>query len=371
MKLYIIALLAAISYAQTDSQRRWLSEIETTGQEADTTMVPGPCYQKAEGDACEDGKSNTEEETCNAGGDCVPGKTFWTFNVSMVMNDDCSAMKYNTSEPHWNNETQFHHIETLKRPIGECTTNVIGSSVVFECMGDWINEHVYIDASQPGAVLPDEPTCNGSAMYIMPIMNGCNKYTWGGMSAVWDDTYCMEGGPRVEVVFTLTLEMTSADYDANKGDIKKQLLTLLHVDESEAFFVDVAVVEDSSARRQMHESLTKHVGLEVTVKTQNATKTAAVVEKETFAGDLETLIRLSTGLDVPVVDVVVTANPATTTTTTAAPAEEDDGFKVTAGWVFGLLFAIGILAGAIALILYLTQNGDKIPQKDVEVQTIN
>jgi hypothetical protein len=237
-------------------------------------------------------------------------------------------------------------------------------------MGDWINEHVYIDASQGGFV-PAEPTCDGEPMYTMPIMNGCNKYNWGGMLAVWDDAYCMDGGPRVEVVFTLTLEMTSADYDANKGDIKKQLLTLLDVDETEAFFVDVVVVEDSSARRQLHESLTKHVGLEVTVKTQNATITAAAVEKETFASDLETLTRLSTGLDVPVTDVVVTANPATTTTTTAAPVEEDDGFKVTAGWVFGLLFAIGILAGVIAMILYLTQNGDKTPPKDVEVQTIN
>jgi len=326
MRILLIALLAAISYAQT-------------AEPADTTMV---------------------------------GPVDWTFNVSMVMNDDCSAMKYNTSEPDYDSTTQFHFVnEVLTRTIGECTTNIIGSSVVFECMGDWINEHVYIDASQPGAVLPEEPTCLGSPMYIMPIMNGCNKYSWGGMSAVWDDAYCMVGGPRVEVVFTLTLEMTSADYDANKGDIKKQLLTLLDVDETEAFFVDVVVVEDSSARRQMHESLTKHVGLEVTVKTQNATNTAAAVEKETFASDLEALIRLSTGLDVPVVDVVVTANPATTTTTTAAPAEEDDGFKVTAGWVFGLLFAIGILAGAIALILYLTQNGDKIPEKDVEVQTIN
>merc|ERR1740123_479131 len=85
----------------------------------------------------------------------------------MVMNDNCSAMTYNTSEPHYNSTTQFHFVnEGLTRRIGECTTNVLGSSVIFECMGDWINEHVYIDATTTSP-LPDFPDCSGNLLYTM------------------------------------------------------------------------------------------------------------------------------------------------------------------------------------------------------------
>merc|ERR1719325_182694 len=99
------------------------------------------------------------------------------------MNEGCETMKYDESVP------LFYHVEeVLTRPIGECTTNILGSSVIFTCEGDYINEHVYIDASQ--GPVPIEPDCSGELMYIMPTENGCNKYVWGSMSAVWDG-YCM------------------------------------------------------------------------------------------------------------------------------------------------------------------------------------
>merc|ERR1719493_6854 len=105
----------------------------------------------------------------------------------MVMNNNCTAMaQTNTSAPDFN--PNLHHVdEVLRRPIGVCTTNVIGSSVIFECKGDYINEKVYIDATQGNA--PTEPDCSGDLLYNMPIYNGCNTYEWGDMLAVWDG-YC-------------------------------------------------------------------------------------------------------------------------------------------------------------------------------------
>merc|ERR1719242_1370251 len=123
----------------------------------------------------------------------------WTFTVSMVMNAGCETMMYpeeyatipwaDVPEGYTPSTNYYHVEEVLTRPIGECTTNVIGSSVIFVCMGDYIAEHVYIDASQGAA--PEIPDCSGDLMYTMPIYNGCTGYTWGSMKAVWDG-YCME-----------------------------------------------------------------------------------------------------------------------------------------------------------------------------------
>merc|ERR1719450_421131 len=64
----------------------------------------------------------------------------WRFTVSMVMNAGCKTMMYS------NTSSNFYHVhEVLNRPIGQCTTNVLGSSVKFTCEGNYINEHVYID----------------------------------------------------------------------------------------------------------------------------------------------------------------------------------------------------------------------------------
>merc|ERR1719433_2643910 len=93
-------------------------------------------------------------------------------------------MKYDESVP------LFYHVEeVLTRPIGECTTNVLGSSVIFTCEGDYINEHVYIDAST-NPNFPETPDCSGELLYVMPIRNECNAYDWGSMLATWDG-YCV------------------------------------------------------------------------------------------------------------------------------------------------------------------------------------
>merc|ERR1719285_369677 len=115
------------------------------------------------------------------------------------MTEGCADMAYTAETgvvtmgpetPGMTSSTNFYHVdEVLNRPIGECTTNVLGSSVMFTCEGDYINEHVYHDASLgPVPVVPD---CSGDVLYVMPIGNGCNTYSWGTMLALWDG-YCMD-----------------------------------------------------------------------------------------------------------------------------------------------------------------------------------
>merc|ERR1712048_1332591 len=72
---------------------------------------------------------------------------------------------------------------TLTKPVGVCTTNVIGSSVKFACENGVIQEHVFIDATAGNA--PKTPDCSGPKKYVMPIKNGCNNYNWGNMYMAW------------------------------------------------------------------------------------------------------------------------------------------------------------------------------------------
>merc|ERR1719271_1388393 len=81
--------------------------------------------------------------------------------------------------------------QVLTRPIGECTKNVINSTVVFECDGNGvILEHVYWDALS-GYGTTD---CSGDIVHTMPISNGCSEYDWGAMHMEWDGSaFCGRG----------------------------------------------------------------------------------------------------------------------------------------------------------------------------------
>merc|ERR1719499_1968049 len=159
----------------------------------------------------------------------------WTFTVSMVMNDQCMDMAYPdvatatvdwasygmTIEEGYTSTTNFYHYnEVLTRPIGECTTNVLGSSVIFTCEGDYINEHVYYDASQ--GPVPVEPDCSGDVMYVMPIMNTCNAYDWGSMEATWEG-YCMASEPETS---DCTDCVTQDQYDELYAMVEEQTRTI-------------------------------------------------------------------------------------------------------------------------------------------------
>merc|ERR1719210_2591977 len=112
------------------------------------------------------------------------------------MNPACDGMKYTeeTGDIDVGSGTpvDFYHVEeVVPRNFGECTTNILGSSVMFTCNATTgcVDEHVYIDAAA-GEVLPATPDCTGDVKYVMPICNGCNDYDWGSMSAVWDAAEC-------------------------------------------------------------------------------------------------------------------------------------------------------------------------------------
>merc|ERR1719336_2843432 len=112
----------------------------------------------------------------------------FSFKVSMVMDKECKAL-------YPKEKTGGLYIDNVPvtRRSNECTTNVLGSSVIFECMGGYINEHVFIDATQGDA--PEEPDCSGKLLYTMPIKNGCNNYDWGNMHMVWEDFCTAEKKP--------------------------------------------------------------------------------------------------------------------------------------------------------------------------------
>merc|ERR1719354_1101885 len=151
----------------------------------------GPCGATTSGDTCD--------------------KEMWTFTVSMVMTENCTGMAYTPEtgliplgQPEDGMQTMlnlYHLEEELTVEIGVCTHNVIGSSVIFTCAGDYIEEHVYLDATQ--GPVPIEADCSGELQYIMPIHNTCNAYTWGSMQATWDG-YCTAAPTKVPTTDPVT-----------------------------------------------------------------------------------------------------------------------------------------------------------------------
>merc|ERR1719354_661193 len=151
----------------------------------------GPCGATTSGDTCD--------------------KEMWTFTVSMVMTENCTGMAYTPEtgliplgQPEDGMQTMlnlYHLEEELTVEIGVCTHNVIGSSVIFTCAGDYIEEHVYLDATQ--GPVPIEADCSGELQYIMPIHNTCNTYTWGSMQATWDG-YCTAAPTKVPTTDPVT-----------------------------------------------------------------------------------------------------------------------------------------------------------------------
>jgi len=109
-------------------------------------------------------------------GDDVKKPANFTYDVGLVYTDkDCKVQA--PKDKGW------YGMFKLTKPVGVCTTNVIGSSVKFSCDNGVIQEHVYIDAS--GGKAPKKADCSGPRKYVMPIKNGCNNYNWGSMYMAW------------------------------------------------------------------------------------------------------------------------------------------------------------------------------------------
>lgn len=114
------------------------------------------------------------------------GAEYFDFKASLIWEKD--------SECKTETKGQFFGLQTLRRPINTCTTNVVGSSAVFRCDGKGtILEDVYYDVYSPEK--GGNKDCSGKALYTMPIGNGCNDYDWGAMYMVWDD-FCQAPKPE-------------------------------------------------------------------------------------------------------------------------------------------------------------------------------
>jgi len=149
----------------------------------------------------------------------IPDESFTFIVRGMVMDTGCNVM---VTTP---DDAIYHVNEELTRTVGVCTTNVLGSSVIFTCEGDYIAEHVFIDASQGPA--PEEPDCSGDLLYTMPIYNGCNDYSWGSMLMVWED-FCMgdpepepTDGPSCSCDMDMSGYVTVDDFNALREEVRE------------------------------------------------------------------------------------------------------------------------------------------------------
>ena len=106
------------------------------------------------------------------------------FTVSLVYtaNTTCSEQAAEDSGFWWPEQT-------LRKPVGKCTKNVIGNTVIFECDSTKgvINEHVYHDVLDGSVCSGAECKCESEIKYTLPISNGCSEQFFGGMNMIWDD----------------------------------------------------------------------------------------------------------------------------------------------------------------------------------------
>ena len=103
-------------------------------------------------------------------------RQYFSFTPSLVYVKDTQCQKKGEGEGYFD----FIEPKQITRPVGECTTNVLGSDVIFECdeSKGVILEHVFHDVTTGKGT---KGSCDGKLQYTMPISNGCNDYSWGAM----------------------------------------------------------------------------------------------------------------------------------------------------------------------------------------------
>ena len=79
--------------------------------------------------------------------------------------------------------------QTYRKPVGVCTKNAIGSTVIFECDEEKgkIIEKVYHDIADGSECKDAQCSCESEIIYTSSHENGCNEHTWGGVLMTWRD----------------------------------------------------------------------------------------------------------------------------------------------------------------------------------------
>ena len=122
------------------------------------------------------------EAYCAAQDEYVEGCFEFTVSLVYTANTTCTEKAAEDSGFWWPEQT-------LRKPVGICTKNVIGNTVIFECdpLKGIVNEHVYHDVLDGSVCSGTECTCESDIKYTLPIGNGCSEQFFGGMHMVWDN----------------------------------------------------------------------------------------------------------------------------------------------------------------------------------------
>ena len=109
----------------------------------------------------------TLEEYCAAQEEYVEGCFKFTVSLVYTANTNCGEQAPADSGFWWPEQT-------LRKPVGTCTKNVIGNTVVFECDPEQgvIMERVYHDVLDGSVCEGTQCTCGSEIIYSLPIKNG-------------------------------------------------------------------------------------------------------------------------------------------------------------------------------------------------------
>ena len=81
---------------------------------------------------------------------------------------------------------------TVRKPVGVCTTNVVGNTVIFKCDSEQgkIIEQVYHSGLDGSKCEGAQCTCESKILYNVSIKNGCTETAFGGVHMVWEN-FCI------------------------------------------------------------------------------------------------------------------------------------------------------------------------------------
>ena len=79
--------------------------------------------------------------------------------------------------------------QTLRKPVGVCTKNVVGNTVIFKCDSGkgMIIEQVYHDGLDGSKCKGAQCTCESEILYTVRIKNGCTETSFGVVHMVLDN----------------------------------------------------------------------------------------------------------------------------------------------------------------------------------------
>ena len=154
------------------------NEIYDTHVHASFVIITAKC------NACAAGQ--TLEQYCLEQQEYVEGCFEFTVSLVYTANTTCKEQAPADSGFWWPEQT-------LRKPVGACTKNVIGNTVIFECDQEKgiIMEHVYHDVLDGSVCKGAQCSCDSEIIYTLTIENGCSEQFFGGMHMTWNN-FCQE-----------------------------------------------------------------------------------------------------------------------------------------------------------------------------------